>query len=103
MLIHIVTICEAEAAALLAATQAAADQIKEALAATQPQAEDSKEEDELESFAQASRIEAVRAFFEEHHRRKAHAGNDDPTAANIAFGQGKRKRPLHAYMVQHCT
>lgn len=102
VLMHIVTICEAEAAALLAATQEAADQIKEALAATQPQAEDSQDEEELKGFAQASRIDAVRAFFEEHHRRKAHAANDDPTAAKVAFDQGKRKRPLHTYMVHQC-
>lgn len=100
---HIVTICEAEAAALLAATQAAVNQIKEALAATQPQADDSQEEEELESLAQASRIDAVRAFFEEHHRRKAHAANDEPTAAKVAFDQGKRKPPVHTYMVHNRT
>jgi len=33
---HIVTICQAEAAVLLAATQAAADQIKDAVKAAQP-------------------------------------------------------------------
>lgn len=97
---HIVTICEAEAATLLAATQDAADQIKEALAATQPQAEDSKEDEEFESFAQASSIDAVRAFFEEHHRRKAHVANDDHTAAKIAFDQGKKK---HLCMHTSCT
>ena len=88
---HIVTICEAEAAALLATTQTAADQIKEALAATQPQAGDSEEED-LESSALPSRIDAVRAFFEEHHRRRAHAAaaNDDAPAAKHAFDPGKR-------------
>lgn len=100
---HIVTICKAEAAALLAATQAAADQIKEALAVTQPSAEDSQEEEELESLAQASRIDAVRAFFEEHHRRKTHAANDDPTAAKVSFDQGKKKHPLHTYIVHQCT
>ena len=99
---HIVTICEAEAAALLGATQDAANQIREALVATQPQAEDSQEEEELESLAQASRIDAVRAFFEEHHRRKARAANDDPTAAKVSFDQGKRKRPVHTYIVHHC-
>ena len=89
---HIATICEAEAAALLATTQAAADQIKEALAATHPQAGDSEEE-ELEGSARPSRIDAVRAFFEEHHRRMAHAApaNDDATAAKHAFDPGKRK------------
>lgn len=95
---HIVIICEAEATALLVATQKVADQIKAALASTQPQAEDSEEE-ELESCARPARIDAVRAFFEEHHRRSAHAAaaNDDATAAKHAFDPGKRKALyLHA-------
>ena len=95
---HIVTICEAEAAALLAATQEAADQIKEALASTQPQAEDSEEE-ELESSTWPSKIDAVRAFFEQHHRRRANAAaaNDDAIAAKHTLDPGKKK-PLYLHV-----
>ena len=87
---HIVAICEAEAAAMLGATQETADHIKAALAATQPQGEDCEEEDS-ESSAGASRIDAVRAFFEEHHRRKATADADDAAVGDTAFDPGKRK------------
>ena len=92
VLMHIVIICEAEAAALLAATQKVADQIKAALAATQPQAEDSEEE-ELDSSARPSRIDAVRAFFEEHHRKRTDAAtaNDNSSAADNAFEPGNSK------------
>lgn len=87
---HIVAICEAEAAALLAATRDIADHIKAALAATQPQSEDSQEE-ESESSAGTSRIDAVRAFFEEHHRRKANAAAaaNDAAVDDRSFDPGK--------------
>lgn len=66
---HIVMICKAEAAVLLTVTQDHADQIKAAVAAAQPQLPD----DELEEPDGSSRIDAVRAYFEEHHRKKSAA------------------------------
>lgn len=85
---HIVAMCEAEAAALLAATQETADDIKAALAAIQPQSQDC-EEGESEGSAGASRIDAVRAYFEAHHRKKAIAGDDDAAVGDTAFDAGK--------------
>ena len=64
---HIVMICKAEAAVLLTVTQDHADQIKAAVAAAQPQLPD----DEPEDSDGSSRIDAVRAYFEEHHRKKS--------------------------------
>lgn len=66
---HIVTICEAEAAVLLAATQAAADQIKDAVKAARPQFP----EDDPDETLGPSGIDAVRAYFEEHNKAKAGA------------------------------
>ena len=83
VVMHIVRICEAEAAALLAATEQTGNQIKEAISATQPQSEDSGEEEEgVSSPGGSPRIDAVRAYFEEHHKRKA----DDADNANRAEG-----------------
>ncbi|KAL3144083.1 hypothetical protein ABBQ32_003877 [Trebouxia sp. C0010 RCD-2024] len=87
VLMHIVAMCEAEAAALLAATQETADDIKAALAAIQPQSQDC-EEGESEGSAGASRIDAVRAYFEAHHRKKAIAGDDDAAVGDTAFDAG---------------
>ena len=90
VLMHIVRICKAEAAALLAATQQTADQIKEALAATQPQSEDSDEEEEAVSSPNGfSRIDAVRDYFEEHHRRKADDADGTSGAEEHAFISGR--------------
>jgi len=69
VLMHIVTICQAEAAVLLAATQAAADQIKDAVKAAQPHCS----EDDQDEMSGSSRIDAVRAYFEEHNKAKADA------------------------------
>ena len=66
----IVSICEAEAAVLLTATQAAADQIKAAIEAAQPR-RPQDEADETDRGDRSSRIDAVRAYFEEHHKRRA--------------------------------
>ena len=66
---HIVTICQAEAAVLLAATQAAADQIKDAIKAAQRQFP----EDDPDETSGPSGIDAVRAHFEEHNKAKADA------------------------------
>ena len=71
VLMHIVTICEAEAADLLVATQQTAHHIKEALAATQPPSNSNEDEEFVASPRGSSRIDAVRAYFEEHHQRKA--------------------------------
>ena len=67
---HIVTICEAEAAALYTATQAAAEEVKQALAAVRfnPDADHGEEPNGEEG---PSRIDAVRAYFAQHHRQKA--------------------------------
>ncbi len=69
VLMHIVTICQAEAAVLLAATQAAADQIKDAVKAAQRQFP----EDDPDETSGPSGIDAVRAYFEEHNKAKADA------------------------------
>ncbi len=69
VLMHIVTICQAEAAVLLAATQAAADQIKDAVKAAQPQTP----EDDPDETSGPSGIDAVKAYFEEHNKTKAGA------------------------------
>ncbi len=69
VLMHIVTICQAEAAVLLAATQAAADQIKDAVKAAGPQFP----EDDPDEMSGLSGVDAVRAYFEEHNKAKAGA------------------------------
>ena len=65
---HIAAICEREAAALLAATNEAADIIKAGVEASKPHQQEDFSEDMPERTA---RIDAVKAYFEEHHRRKA--------------------------------
>ena len=70
VLMHIVTICEVEAAALHIATQAAADEVKQALAAVHSDPDQDRGE-EPEEEEGGSRIDAVRAYFAQHHRQKA--------------------------------
>ncbi|DBA77508.1 hypothetical protein WJX77_009976 [Trebouxia sp. C0004] len=95
VLMHIVTICQAEAAVLLAATQAAADQIKDAVKAAQPQFPEN-DQDEMPG---PSGIDAVRTYFEEHHNAKAGAA----TEADVNYTAGldimeqlsSRRRQIH--------
>lgn len=88
VLMSIVTICKAEAAALLSATQQTADQIKQALEATQPPSEDTEEEKEAPDGS--SRIDAVRAYFEKHHKQKGDAA-DGMGTADAGFVPGMRQ------------
>lgn len=78
---HIVTICQAEAAVLLAATQAAADQIKDAVKAAQPHSA----EDDPDEVSGPSDIDAIRAYFEQHNKAKAGAAAD----ADVNYTAGK--------------
>ena len=78
---HIATICEAEAAVLLAATQAAADQIKYAVKAAQPQFP----EDDPDEMSGPSGIDAVRAYFVEHNKGKADAAAE--ADVNLTAGE----------------
>ncbi|KAL0049229.1 hypothetical protein WJX82_009193 [Trebouxia sp. C0006] len=99
VLMHIVTICQAEAAVLLAATQAAADQIKDAVKAAQRQFP----EDDPDETSGPSGIDAVRAYFEEHNKAKADAAAE----ADVNYTAGldvieqlsSRRRQIHSVAV----
>ncbi len=69
VLMSIAAICDAEARVLLKATQAAADEIKEALTAARSQQQEDESEDE--EGTHGSRIDAVKAYFQKHHSRTA--------------------------------
>ncbi|KAL0037252.1 hypothetical protein WJX79_008456 [Trebouxia sp. C0005] len=99
VLMHIVTICQAEAAVLLAATQAAADQIKDAVKAAQPHSA----EDDPDEVSGPSDIDAIRAYFEQHNKAKAGAAAD----ADVNYTAGldvieqlnSRRRQIHSVAV----
>ena len=75
-------ICKAEAAVLLTVTQDHADQIKAAVKAAQPP----PPEDEPEDPDGSSQIDAVRAYFEEHHRKKSDASASAEAKVDVQPG-----------------